>query len=352
MSVGRVRPSRRHEPTILDVARTAGVSKSTVSNVMRGADGVADATRERVLAAASAVGYRPNALARNLVRRHTTTVGIVVGDLANPIFSELAKLAEQRLAAVGLATMICNTDGHPRNEQEKVEMLLEHRVAGVLMLQFSGERSTLARLRTAGTAVVVVSQWEGDADCVVLDEQRGAELAVEHLLSLGHRRIAYLSSELVEQSTDNARLDGYERSLRRAGVDADPALVARLGHPAYLRSDVSLRTTIRDLLRLEEPVTAVFASNDLLAVDVLETVEELGLSVPRDVSVVGFDDIQVAGLARISLTTVAQPCEDLARIGIELLLERIEGADSPPRQRLLAPTLIVRGSAAPPLRVD
>lgn len=340
------RARRAREPTIHDVARAAGVSKSTVSNVIRGAEGVAPATRERVRVAAAEVGYRPNVLARNLVQRSTTTVGILVGDLANPIFSELAKLAEQQLAEAGMATMICNTDGRSDQEQRKVEMLLEHRVAGVLMLQFSGERSTLARLREAGTAVVVVSQWEEGADSVVLDDRLGAELAVTHLLELGHRRIAYLSSELVEEQTERTRLEGYERALRARRVPPDPRLVLRLGDPAYLRSDDSLRGEISGLLALADPVTAVFASNDLLAIDVLETVEELGVRVPGDLSIVGFDDIRLAGLARVSLTTVAQPCEELARIGIDLLLERIRGASAPPRLRLLAPSLVVRGSTA------
>lgn len=348
MSATRARPRRGSEPTILDVARAAGVSKSTVSNVMRGMAGVAPATRARVRRAAADVGYRPNALARNLVQQATTTVGIVVGDLANPIFSELAKLAEKRLAEAGLATMICNTDGHPQSEHEKVEMLLEHRVAGVLMLQLSDDRSVLARLRSTRTAVVIVSQWEDDADCVVLDDRRGAELAVSHLVELGHRRIAYLSSELVEQQTEKARREGYARALRRARIKRDRALVLRLGDPAYLRSDDSLRTAVLDLLSLSDPATAVFASNDLLAVDALETIEELGLSVPDDVSVVGFDDIQIAGLARVSLTTVAQPLEALARTGIELLIDRIEGAAGPPRQHLLEPTLVVRRSSTPP----
>ena len=348
MTAAGPRAPRKREPTIHDVARAAGVSKSTVSNVIRGAEGVAETTRERVLAAAAEVGYRPNVLARGLVQRSTTTVGIVVGDLANPIFSELAKLAEQRLADSGLATMICSTDGHSAQEHRKLEMLLEHRVAGVLMLQFSGERSTLERLRDTGTAVVVVTQWEDDADSVVLDDRRGAELAVSHLLELGHRRIAYLSSTLLEHQTESARLDGYERALRAWNVPEDPRLVVRLGDPAYMRSDDTLRDGTRELFALGDPVTAIFASNDLLAIDVLETVEELGLRVPEDVSIVGFDDIRLAGLARVSLTTIAQPCEDLARLGIDLLLERIDGSSGPPRQRLLAPSLVVRGSTGRP----
>jgi LacI family transcriptional regulator len=342
------RAPRSREPTIHDVARAAGVSKSTVSNVIRGADGVAPATRERVLAAASKVGYRPNALARNLVRRRTTTAGIVVGDLANPFYSELAKLTEHLLAEAGMTTMICNTDGDPEIELEKIEMLLEHRVAGVLLLQFSGDRSALSRLRSAGTAAVIVSQWESDADCVAIDERRGSEQAVTHLVELGHRRVAYFSSELVEPQTEQARQAGYRRALRRGGIAPDPSLVVRLGHPAYLRSDDSLRAAISGVLALADPATAVFASNDLLAVDILETVEELDLAVPGDVSVVGFDDIRIAGLSRISLTTITQPADDLAQIGIELLLERIEDTSGTPRRRLLAPSLVVRGSTAPP----
>lgn len=344
-------PSTRspRQPTIRDVAQAAGVSKSTVSNVLRDAADVAPETRRRVLETIAAVGYRPNALARNLVQRRTTTVGIVVGDLANPFYSELAKLAEQRLATVGLATMICNTDGRAGNEQAKLEMLLEHRVAGILMLQFSGERSALVKLRSAGVAVVIVSQWERDADCVDIDERKGAELAVSHLLELGHHRIAYLSSDLVEQQSESARLAGYARALQAAGTPHDPRLVLRLGHPAYLRSDEDLRSAVRSLLALADPPTALFASNDLLAVDLLETVEELGLEVPRDVSVVGFDDILVAGLARISLTTVVQPRHELAGIAVDLLLQRItEGVRGKPRRRLLEPSLVVRASTAPP----
>jgi DNA-binding LacI/PurR family transcriptional regulator len=343
--------SAPRQPTILDVARTARVSKSTVSNVLRDAREVAPDTRQRVLDAIAKVGYRPNALARNLVQRRTTTVGIVVGDLANPFYSELAKLAEQRLAAVGLATMICNTDGLQRNEHEKIEMLLEHRVAGILMLQFTGQSMTLEKLREAGVALVIASQLQPGADCVDVDERAGADLAVTHLLELGHDRIAYLSSDLVERQSERSRLSGYTRALRRAGARHDARLVVRMRHPAPLRSDDRLRDALGGLRALDDPPTAVFASNDLLAVDLLETAEEQGLVVPKDLSIVGFDDILVAGLSRVALTTVVQPREELARLAIGLLLERIEeGAHGPPRRYLLPPELVVRGSTAPPLR--
>lgn len=335
-------------PTIRDVARAAGVSKSTVSNVIRGAGKTSDETRERVLAAIAEVGYRPNAIARSLVRQRTTTVGILVGDLANPFYSELAKLVEQRLTAAGYATMICNTDGHAASERARIESLLEHRATGIVMLQFSGEWPLVKELRAQGIPLVVVSCWEEGSDCVAVDDIGGVRLAVEHLLQLGHRRIAYLSSGLVEPSTDHARLEGYRGALREAGISAADELVVRWEEPAYLSSDREILLQAERLLTGPRRPTAFVVSNDLVAIDLVETLEQIGLAVPDAVSVVGFDDIALAGLARVSLTTVAQPREALAELGSSIMLERIaSGALDPLRQVRLDPELVVRSSTAP-----
>lgn len=343
--------TRRPHPTILDVAKAADVSKSTVSNVIRGAANVSPSTRRRVLDAIAVVGYRPNAVARNLVRRRTNTVGIVVGDLANPFYSELAKLVEQRVSEAGYAAMICNTDGHPWSEAARIESLLEHRVAGILMLQFSGERSIVTELLAQGVPLAVISCWEESSDCVAVDDALGAGLAVRHLIELGHRRIAYLSSGLVEPKTDLARFQGYRSALARARLEAGNDLALRWEEPAHLRSDRDLRLEIERLLDSGSPPTAFFVSNDLVAIDLIETLEELGLRVPAQISVVGFDDIAMAGLARVSLTTVAQPRNELAHLGLEILIRRIElGEDRPLQQVRLSPTLVVRGSTGPPLR--
>jgi LacI family transcriptional regulator len=335
-------------PTILDVARAAGVSKSTVSNVIRDAGKTTPQTRERVLEAIAAVGFRPSAVARSLVRRRTTTVGILVGDLANPFYSELAKLVEQRLAAAGYATMICNTDGHAASERARIESLLEHRAAGIVMLQSSGEWQVAEELRAQGIPLVVVSCWDEAADCVGVDDAAGVGLAVDHLLALGHRRIAYLSSGLVEPETDRNRLDGYRRALHAAGIRPAPEFLLRWEEPAYLASDRTIARGIESLLHGTAPPTAFVVSNDLVAIGLIETLELLDLRVPADVSVVGFDDIAIAGLARISLTTVAQSREALAKRGVSMLLGRIEtGELLPLRQLRLAPQLVVRASTAP-----
>lgn len=320
---------RRH-PTILDVAQTSGVSKSTVSNVIRGTGGVSMDTRRRVLEAIAALGYRPNAVARHLVQRRASTFGLLVGDLGNPFYSELAKLVERQASEAGYATMICNTDGRPALEAARVESLLEHRVAGIIMLQFSGAGSVVGELLAQGVPLVVAS-WELRCDCVSVDDAAGARLAVEHLLALGHRRIAYVSSELVEPVTDTLRFEGYCATLERAGLA-----------PRYVRwEDVEEE--------LHQPPTAFFVSNDVVAIQLLEVLEERGLRVPADASVVGFDDIALAGLRRISLTTVAQPREKLARFAVEILLRRIGDRDGLPlQQRRLEPRLVIRGSTGPP----
>ena len=335
-------------PTILDVARAAGVSKSTVSNVIRDAGRATPETRERVRAAIAAVGYRPNAIARSLVQQRTTTVGILVGDLANPFYSELAKLVDQRFAAAGYAAMICNTDGHAASERARIESLLEHRAAGIAMLQTSGEWSVADELKAQGVPLVVVSCWDETTSCVAVDDVAGTRLAVEHLLALGHRRIAYLSSGLVEPQTDAARLEGYGSALRTAGIRASKRLQVRWEQPAYLTSDREIAGRIEPVLRGASPPTAFVVSNDLVAIDLVETLGELGFRVPEDVSVVGFDDIALAGLRRVSLTTVAQPREMLADVGASILLERIEsGDDGPPHRVRLSPRLVVRASTAP-----
>lgn len=344
MSAPRPRAKGRGAPTILDVAEATGLSKSTVSNVIRGSGQVSAETRLRVLEVVADLGYRPNALARNLVQQRTSTIGVVVGDLSNPFYSELAKLVEQRASTAGFSTMICNTDGHPPSEVKRIESLLEHRVAGIIMLQFSGDAAILDEILAQGVPVTVLS-WEERTDCVTVDDEAGAFLAVEHLVDLGHRRIAYLSSGLVEPMTDALRFDGYRRALAGSGLGNDGLLVVRDEEPAYLRSDRDLRTAVARVLADPSPPTAFFVSNDLVAIGLIETLEELGLPVPERISVVGFDDIAVAGLMRVSLTTIAQPREELARLGMEILVSRIEGGGLPLQQIRLEPTLVVRGSS-------
>jgi LacI family transcriptional regulator len=311
-------------PTIVDVAALSGVSKSTVSNVLRGAGRVSQSTRARVLDSIDALGYRPNSLARDLVRRRSRTIGVVLGDLANTFYADLVKLLELRISDAAYTTIVCNTDGRGELERARVEMLLERAVSGVVMLQFSGDGAALDALAAAGVPVVVVSCWDERADCVAVDDRAGMAAAVEHLYGLGHRRIAHVTSGLVEDSTRAARYAGYEAAMRSHGLE-----------PALLEAE-----------RAGGEFTAFAAANDLIAVRLIDALEAGGRRVPDDVSVVGFDGTDLGAHSRIRLTTVAQPRGRLIADGLRLLSDRMAGEDGPPRHVRLAPELVVRGTTA------
>jgi LacI family transcriptional regulator len=320
----------------MDVANLSGVSKSTVSNVLRGTGRVSDGTRARIREAIEALGYRPNSLARDLVRRRSRTIGVVLGDLANTFYAELVKLLELRISEAAYTTIVCNTDGRGELERARVEMLLERAVSGVVMLQFSGDGTVLDELAVARVPVVVVSCWDERADCVAVDDRAGTAAAVEHLYALGHRRIAHVTSHLVEDSTRAARFAGYERALRGHGLD-----------PRLLDADALADTELHAAVRGPERLTAFAAANDVIAVELIDRLEALGVSVPAGVSVVGFDGTDLGAHSRIGLTTVAQPRARLIADGIDLLLERMGDGDREPRHVRLPPELVVRASTGP-----
>jgi LacI family transcriptional regulator len=316
-----------HRPTIVDVAAVAGVSKSTVSNVMREATGVSADTRARVLAAVEQLGYRPNAAARNLVQRRTNLIGVVVWDLANAFDAELVKRIEQHASAGGYTTVVCNTGGHPELEASRIDALLEQRVDGIALLDFTGDRAVLSRLLADRVPVVMVSCWADYADCVAVDDQAGIDLAVEHLAALGHEAIGYVDQPTMEATTRRARAAAFERALERRGLPV-----------RWLCSDED---------PLPQGPTALVAATDHIAVRLIERLEAAGVTVPGDMSLVGFDGIAIGALARIALTTVAQPADALAAEAVDLLRNRIDrGHAAAPEQRRLAPRLVVRGSTA------
>jgi LacI family transcriptional regulator len=316
--------------TINDVAALSGVSKSTVSNVVRGTGGVSEATRARVRAAVAELGYRPNAAARNLVQRRTNLIGVVVGDLANAFDAELVKRIERHASERDYTTLVCNTGGHAELEASRIEALLEQRVDGIAMLDFSGDRGVLSQLLAERVPAVMVSCWADYADCVAVDDQKGIELAVAHLAGLGHTRIAHMPDPIMEAGTRRARAVAFERSMLRRGLPA--------------RAESTLAADAAALLRQDRP-TAVVAANDYTALRLIETLERAGLAVPGDVSIVGFDGIEIGALSRMALTTIAQPGDELARRAVELLINRIgRGHDAPLEQHRLAPRLVVRGS--------
>jgi LacI family transcriptional regulator len=335
-------------PTIIDVAKRAHASKSTVSNVLQGKIYVREQTRTRVLEAMAELGYRPNVAARNL-RQRPRVLGVLVGDLRNPFHAEIAALIEQQATAAQHTILLATTGGQATQESERVEALIEHRVAAVLFGAFSGDRAVLRNIPEDVPRVFVSFRGRGGTS-ISVDEARGARLAVEHLVSLGHKRIAYVSTTLGhEQQTDKARYAGYLSTLETHGIDVGAVPSLRLEGQADASTDTVL-ATLTQFLYTEPRPTAVFAASDFTAIEVIEAADLAGLRVPADLSVVGFDDIAISRLSRISLTTIAQPMGELAARAVQRAL-------APPTARrarnvLLAPQLVVRNSTARSLATD
>jgi DNA-binding LacI/PurR family transcriptional regulator len=323
------------------------VSKSTVSNVVRGAEDVSEATRLRVQQAIERLNYKPNAIARQFVQQRTTMLGVLVGDLTNPYYAQMAQVVERAAFGEGYTTMFCNIEGAQDLAVRGVEALVQHRVAGIVFLAFVARTKQLDEaLQRAEIPIVFLGLSEPWGDSVGPRDRRGGALAAGHLIALGHRRIAYVRTPLVEASGDRARHDGYRAALRRAGVSVLPV------HSWTPGADViTVGRGSRELgaaLRGPEAPSAVFVSNDIGAIAFIEACERLGLTVPGDISVVGFDDIAIAGLRRIALTTVAQSLDAQAERAVGLLLERIDNPQLGPRHENADVKLRVRGSTAPP----
>jgi LacI family transcriptional regulator len=329
--------------TIRDVARRAGVSPMTVSRVINDSALVSDGTRRRVEDAIGELGYVPSRLARGLSARRTGTLAVIVPDVANPFFTLIVRGAEDVARRAGYRVILCDTRGDLALEREVIEEMLAHRVEGILIAPVNDRsREHMQRLTAFDVPFVLVDRSVRgvDADTVLGDSADGAQRLVEHLLSLGHRRVGMIV-ESDDVSTARDRRKGYEAALQAAGLPADRELVVR----ASVDPEGG-REGMRRLLTLDEPPTAVFTVNNLVAVGAIEAVREAGLEVPDDVALVCFDDIEYASRLYPFLTVMEQPAETFGTLGTQLLLERIEDR-APERSRVvvLPAQFVVRRSS-------
>jgi len=332
--------------TIRDVAERAGVSTTTVSHVVNGTRKVDPATAARVSAAIDDLGYRPNALARSMRRGQTHTVGIVIPDIANPFFGDLARSLEDHMFDAGYSAIICNSDGDERKEVRYLDVLLSKKVDGLLLIAASQPSEGLRHLVESGPPTIVVDRELGDLPVsqVMVQNELGGYLAGRHLLELGHRDIGVIAGP-GGLGTSARRLEGFERALDEAGVEIDEKRIYRGDFRA-----ASGRAAMDSWLLRGVPPTAVFAENDLMAVGALSSAHAADLDVPGDISVVGFDGIPFGADVTPPLTTVAQDTDEVAAAAVEMLFERLRDGDAAPRLVELPVSLVVRGSSAPPSR--
>ena len=323
--------------TIGDVARAAGVSPSTASRALTGRGYAAATVKVRVTAAAERLGYVPDAIARSLKRRTSRLVGVMISDLRNQFYADIAAGIEDVLGRAGYQMVLVNDDGDADRELARARTLLAMRVPGAIVTPLSAEVGALLTAQDVRVVEVGRRMAESRCDAVLVDSEHGARLATEHLLSLGHRRIAFL---IDEPAWTSGRLDGYRAALRAAKVRFDRKLVARVGFGA---DDAA--GALSSLLAERPDVTAVFAANDLTASGVWQELRRRKLRVPKDISLVAFDDLPWMTMVRPTVSAVSQPVVSLGARAAELLLARLSGElTGPPRQVWLAPAFEARGS--------
>lgn len=338
-----------------DVAALAGVSVKTVSNVVNGSTYVSPPTREKVERALAELDYRPNLSARNLRRGRTGVIALALPELDAPYFAELSRFVIDAAAERGWTVLIDQTDGLPDRERQVLQGIREQLIDGLVFSPIAVGREELAA-RTDSTPMVLLGEriQDGPTHHVAIDNQRAAREVTEHLIRLGHTRIAAIGAQdNPSANTAHLRLAGYRQALEAAEIPYDEALVPVTA--SYHRADGA--ELMRELLKLPEPPQAVFCFNDLLALGALRTALTSGLRVPQDVALAGFDDIEDGRYSTPSLTTVSPDKENIARVAVDLLDSLISvagrrpgpqggGADAEVREVEAAYRLIVRESTA------
>jgi LacI family transcriptional regulator len=330
--------------TLRDVARVAGVHPATVSRALNEETRalVNEQTAQRVLKAAAKLGYQPNPIARGLKTNRSYTIGVLVPDLTNPLFPPILRGIEDRLAADGYTALIANTDNDEERELLDMQTMQARQVDGIIAATARRDHRLHDALLEAGIELVLVNrrQRELPASSATADDRMGMRLSVEHLLSLGHTRIAHLAGPL-DYSTGLDRYDSFHETMRAAGIEPDPELV--LVAEAFTEAEGS--RLCAQLVAEGRDFTAVAAANDLIALGCLDVFAEHGVRCPDDVSVVGFNDMPFAARFQPPLTTIRIPHYEIGKAAAQLMLERLQDGDST-REVRLEPHLVVRDSTA------
>ncbi|HLH58541.1 MAG TPA: LacI family DNA-binding transcriptional regulator [Streptosporangiaceae bacterium] len=344
-------------PTIRDVARVAGVSPTTVSNALNGRTGrLSAATAERLRRACDELGFVPDELGRQLRRGHAKMIGLIVPSVANPFWGEFVRAAEDAARPSDFTVLSVSSDRLQERERAYTDSMYRLGIRAVLFGTSPLSLDYLSTWSGQGLHIVVFDRRfrRGDLpgiDCVTADNRRGGYLATKALLDLGHRRIGFLSGP-IKTASRRDRFTGYRRALTEAGIDFDPGRVwAGSGKSAFgdpEGGDLG-RAGALELLGKDPSLTAMVAINDMYAIGAYAGIRSTGRSVPTDVSVTGFDDIVLSRLLEPALSTVRQPIWEMARVAVDRLIARIEGAAAPePLREQWSPELIIRGSVAPP----
>lgn len=331
--------------TLTDIAHATGYSVSTVSRVLHDEIRkykISDETTATIRAAAEKLGYTPNKLARGLRLRKTQQIGVIVPDVSNPFFATMVKSVSKEARKAGYSIIVSDADEDSSIEEESLQALLENRVDGLLIAAVGLQDAHIRALRPSRMPLVLLDRWAADveADAISVNNEKGGYLATEHLLREGHRRIAFVAG-LRGTNTNEGRLQGYLRAMKEAEVPVRDEYV--LGDDfGTLNGYIETKS----LLQLPDPPTAIFAAGDLIALGVLKALKEEGKTIPKEISLVTFDDPSFASYLSPPLTAVEQPIETMGEMGVKLLLRRMRTPDAEFKHVLLEPRLNARESVA------
>lgn len=347
-------PARNGRVTINDVAALAGVSRSTTSRVLGGYGVASEEARERVVEAAAELGYRVNTLARAMITGKTFTIGVVLADIENDYFARLARGASDAAKAAGFEILLTNTDEDLQTERKALQVLLDKQVDGMVIAPASSSNAEhLLSAKKRGVPMVLVDRKIPSlkADTVGIDNAGAAREAVQQLIAVGHRRIGMVTSahdESPESSktavnTGHDRVAGYQSALLDAGITSNSEFLRRGSY-----SSEAARAQVRAMLAGPQRPTAVFASDNVMLLGAFRAIQDLGLSIPRDVSLVGLDDSSWADVVTPRLSVIEQPVYEIGRLAVVRLVARINGDTSRAKDLVLPHTWVGRESVAPP----
>jgi DNA-binding LacI/PurR family transcriptional regulator len=326
--------------TIYDVAEKAGVSISTVSRVINNTGRISEKTKKKVQEIMETLRYQPSVVASALTGKRTSTIGLVIPDVANPFFSEIARRVEDRGRELGFNLLMCNTDNNPDTEEMYLSLLKQKSVDGIIIGTTTKNSSVLKDLLQENFPLALIAQDipELTINVVSVDDFLGGYQATSHLVSLGHKKIAMILGNL-SRTSDKYRLQAYRQVLEDNELEYDEKLVI---HTDYSIEDG--KRAALEILELPQRPTAIFACFDSLAVGVYQAAKELGLNIPNDLSVVGFDNTILATIVDPPLTTIAQPMDEMGRQVMDLIVREIEGEKNMKQRVTLPPELIIRNS--------
>lgn len=334
--------------TLKEVAKKAGVSITTVSRVINGSSKVNEETRERVKKAMTQLDYQPNRVAQRLRASNgrSKLLGLIIPDIQNQFYSGIVRGIEDVTYGNDYAVILCNSDENPNKERFYLEVLKSESVDGIILPPIHQFGEEIENILDMGIPIVCVDRklMRKKVDTVVIGNEQGGYDAVSHLIELGHRKIAILTSSLQFSSFDE-RQKGYERALKENGIEIDKRLIKE-GDP---RSSETARSLADELLQLDTPPTAIFAANNLMTLGVLESLNKHNLQIPRDISIIGFDDLPWAKAISPPLTAVKQPAYEMGQKAAELFFKRVEDPSRETVEVVLEPQLIIRESTAKPL---